>query len=170
MLLSPVLCGIYILIKLESSGPALFRQLRVGHGGRLFSCMKFRTMDHARSDLVSAKQTQPGDPRITRVGAVLRKLSLDELPQLFNVLVGDMSLVGPRPLAPGTSIGGVPVDKLVPDFARRHSVKPGITGLAQARGLRGALCTVSQLLERVAADMEYVCDHSLWLDLKIMVA
>jgi lipopolysaccharide/colanic/teichoic acid biosynthesis glycosyltransferase len=168
IILLPVLCLVAIAIKLDTKGPILFRQLRVGQRGRLFAIFKFRTMDHASSDLVAAQQTELRDRRITKVGRVLRKYSIDEVPQLLNVVLGQMSLVGPRPLAPGTSIDGVSVDKLLADFWLRHEVRPGITGLAQARGLRGALTTFAQLSARFAADIEYVRRRSLWLDLKIV--
>lgn len=126
-------------------------------------------MHHAESDFSASLQTVPGDRRITRVGVLLRRLSIDELPQLLNVLRGEMSLVGPRPHAPGTSVNGAALDQLVPNYAFRHLVRPGITGLAQVRGFRGALRTVEQLSGRLESDFEYILRQSLWLDMKILL-
>ncbi|MCK0198997.1 exopolysaccharide biosynthesis polyprenyl glycosylphosphotransferase [Ancylobacter sp. 6x-1] len=165
----PIIAIFAILVKLDSKGPAFFIQERVGQNNRTYRCFKMRTM---RTDLtdtsgfVSASRT---DPRITRIGSFLRKTSIDELPQLFNVLNGDMSLVGPRPHALGSRAEGALFWELVPDYWRRHSMKPGVTGLAQVRGLRGATHRRADIERRVAADLEYINGWSLWADVKILI-
>jgi lipopolysaccharide/colanic/teichoic acid biosynthesis glycosyltransferase len=113
-------------------------------------------------------QARRNDIRITRVGRVLRRSSLDELPQLFNVLRGEMSFVGPRPHAPGTCAGGKPFELVTPHYPARHRVKPGLTGLAQVRGWRGETETEEKLLRRLESDLEYINNWSLWLDLEIL--
>jgi Undecaprenyl-phosphate glucose phosphotransferase len=168
LLLSPLLLGIAVAIKLDSNGPVLFRQRRQGLGDRLFNVLKFRTMYTDLGDPRGANQTKRDDPRITRVGAILRKTSLDELPQLFNVLLGDMSLVGPRPHTPHMLIGDKRHSELVAEYSFRHRVKPGITGLAQVAGHRGAVDTPDQLRARVDLDLYYIDHWSLWLDIKIL--
>jgi lipopolysaccharide/colanic/teichoic acid biosynthesis glycosyltransferase len=157
-----------LLIRRESSGPALFRQRRVGLDGTNFTIWKLRTMhaQSARGDTLC--QAQRGDPRVTRIGAWLRCRSFDELPQLVNVLRGDMSLVGPRPHAPGTCAGGRPFEQISPLYMARHHVRPGMTGLAQVRGWRGETETEDKLLRRVDSDLEYIATWSLWLDLVIL--
>ena len=167
-LLAAPLLLIGLLIRLESPGPALFRQRRIGLDGTSFVMWKFRTMRcHSQQDGLLC-QARRGDPRVTRVGAWLRRLSFDELPQLVNVLRGDMSLVGPRPHAPGTCAGGRPFEQISPSYAARHRVRPGLTGLAQVRGWRGETETEDKLLHRVASDLEYIETWSLWLDLAIL--
>ncbi len=168
VLLSPVLAGIAIAVKLDSPGPVLFRQRRVGFNNRGFEMLKFRSMYHERSEHVIRRQAMRDDPRVTRVGAILRRLSLDELPQILNVLRGDMSVVGPRPHAPGTRAAGRPFEDVVARYAARHRVKPGITGLAQVRGYRGETETEDKLIKRVDSDLEYIERWSLWLDLVII--
>lgn len=152
-------------IRLESGGPALFRQARGGILGRPFTVLKFRTMTTADNgdQIVQASR---GDRRITGLGAVLRRLSLDELPQLINVLRGEMSIVGPRPHALAHDRH---YQSLIPDYRRRFAVKPGITGLAQVRGYRGETSTVGDMADRVACDLEYVARWTLMLDLQIIV-
>ncbi len=167
--MGPLLLLIALAIKLETPGPILFRQLRVGYNNQLFHIFKFRSMFTDRSDRLAKQQTVQGDTRVTGVGRLIRRLSLDELPQLLNVLRGEMSLVGPRPHAPGTSIGGQRVHTMVHDYACRHRVRPGITGLAQVRGLRGGLETRRQVADRLASDLEYIDTWSLWLDIRIML-
>jgi len=168
VLLAAPLLLIGLLIRLESPGPALFRQRRIGLDGTSFVMWKFRTMRcHPQQGGVLC-QARRGDPRVTRVGAWLRRLSFDELPQLVNVLRGDMSLVGPRPHAPGTCAGGRPFEQISPSYAARHRVRPGLTGLAQVRGWRGETETEDKLLHRVASDLEYIETWSLWLDLAIL--
>jgi lipopolysaccharide/colanic/teichoic acid biosynthesis glycosyltransferase len=157
-----------LLIRLESSGPALFRQRRVGLDGTSFTIWKLRTMRTQAAPGNTLCQAQRGDPRVTRVGAWLRCLSFDELPQLVNVLCGDMSLVGPRPHAPGTCAGGRPFEQISPFYMARHHMRPGITGLAQVRGWRGETETEDKLLHRVDSDLEYIATWSLWLDLVIL--
>lgn len=164
----PLLGIVALLIRLDSPGPILFRQLRTGYNNTLFSMLKFRTMHHHMTDRQAAAQTMQGDQRVTRVGRVLRKLSIDELPQLINVLRGDMSLVGPRPHAPGTAVDGIRVDDLVPGYARRHHVRPGLTGLAQVNGSRGCMTTPEHVAQRLRYDLEYIEHWSLWLDCKII--
>ena len=168
VMLSPLLLGIAAAIRLGSDGPILFRQRRQGLGDRLFDVYKFRTMYCDRGDPQGAKQTRRDDPRVTRVGAILRKTSLDELPQLFNVLRGEMSLVGPRPHSPHMLIGDKRHFEIVSEYSFRHRVKPGITGLAQVNGHRGAVDTPDQLQARIDLDLYYIDHWSLWLDIKII--
>lgn len=155
-------------IRLDSPGPILFHQRRIGFANIGFDMLKFRTMRHHAPEPGSLRQTTRHDPRITRVGAVLRRTSLDELPQLFNVLQGDMSIVGPRPHAPGTCAGGRPFEMVTPRYPARHCVRPGLTGLAQVRGWRGETETEEKLLRRVEADLEYIETWSLGLDFVIL--
>ena len=169
MVIAPLLAVVALLIRLESPGPVVFRQLRVGYNNRLFWIFKFRSMRNDAADALATQQTVRDDPRVTRLGAVIRKLSIDELPQLFNVLKGDMSLVGPRPHAPGTSVDGKRVHELVKGYPSRHLVKPGITGLAQVRGFRGGMHTTQQVTDRLASDLEYARRQSVWLDIKIIL-
>lgn len=167
-ILSPVMLLIAFAIRLDSRGVILFRQRRIGYGNIPFETLKFRTM---RSDADGGgvlRQATRHDPRVTRVGMLLRRFSVDELPQLINVLRGDMSLVGPRPHAPGTRAGGKPFELVTPRYFARHLVRPGLTGLAQVRGLRGETETEDKLIRRVEADIEYIEHWSLWLDVKIL--
>jgi putative colanic acid biosynthesis UDP-glucose lipid carrier transferase len=166
--ISPLMLGIAVLIRLDSHGPILFRQRRHGLGDRLFDVYKFRTMYCDRGDPAGANQTRRNDPRVTRIGAILRKTSLDELPQLFNVLRGEMSLVGPRPHSPHMLIGDKRHFEIVSEYSFRHRVKPGITGLAQVNGYRGAVDTPDQLKARIDLDLYYIDHWSLWLDIKIL--
>ena len=155
-----------LAIRLDSPGPAWFRQRRIGRHGRPFQLLKFRTM---RADPAPLRQATRDDPRVTRLGRVLRRLSIDELPQLMNVLRGEMSLVGPRPHAPGTCAAGRPFEQVVRSYDRRHQVLPGITGLAQVRGWRGETETEEKLHRRVDSDLEYIATWSLWLDVRIIL-
>ena len=148
-------------IHLESPARILFRQRRIGFANVGFEMWKFRTMRHHASEPGRLTQATRHDPRVTRVGAFLRRTSLDELPQLFNVLRGDMSLVGPRPHAPGTCAGGKPFEMVTPHYPARHRVRPGLTGLAQVRGWRGETETEDKLLRRVESDLEYIDNWSL---------
>jgi Undecaprenyl-phosphate glucose phosphotransferase len=168
LLLLPVLLSVALLIKLDSPGPVLFRQPRVGFDNRMFSIFKFRTMRADQADLLADRQTTRGDPRITRVGHWLRRYSLDELPQLLNVLGGTMSLVGPRPHAPNTKAADRLFADVVGQYTVRHRVKPGITGWAQVNGWRGETRTEEQLRQRVRHDLDYIKNWSLWLDVKII--
>ncbi len=164
----PLLC-IALLIKIDSKGPVFFRQPRLGLHNQLFNIWKFRTMHQAASDIHGSKLTVRNDPRITRIGAVLRKWSIDEVPQIFNVLTGEMSLVGPRPHALQAGVGDQLYSQVVPGYHRRHCVKPGITGWAQVNGWRGETTTAVQIEQRVAHDMEYIENWSVWLDIKILL-
>jgi exopolysaccharide biosynthesis polyprenyl glycosylphosphotransferase len=168
-ILVPVMLVIAVAIRIESRGTILFRQPRVGLNGKIFTIFKFRTMYHNATDLYAEQQTSRGDPRVTKVGRLLRKYSLDEFPQLFNVLLGDMSLVGPRPHTPQTKATGIPFAQAVPDYHLRHSVKPGITGWAQVNGSRGQITSVQQLRLRVAHDLFYVSHWSVFFDIEILV-
>lgn len=167
---SPVFIVLPILIRLESPGPVLFRQKRYGLGGREFDFLKFRSMYIQHCDQKDdIKLTERVDPRVTRIGNFIRRTSLDELPQLFNVLRGDMSLVGPRPHPKGVKAGERTYEEVIDAFARRYRVKPGITGLAQVSGARGNTFTEEDLKIRFAYDMEYIQNWSLWLDIRILL-
>ncbi len=164
----PLALVVVAAIKIDSPGPVLFRQPRRGFNNRQFTVFKFRSMHTSASDLMSVRQTSRDDPRVTRVGKGLRKLSIDELPQLLNVLRGEMSLVGPRPHAPQTRVEGKILDEVNEEYAMRYNVKPGITGWAQVNGARGELVKQEDLRRRVAYDLEYIQHWSIWFDLKIM--
>ena len=168
MVFSIPMLAIGVAIWLDSPGPPLFRQRRVGLHGQSFDLWKFRTMRHERSP-VPLRQATRDDPRVTRLGAWMRRTSIDELPQFYNVLLGHMSVVGPRPHAPGTRAGGRLFEDVAAHYAKRHSVKPGMTGLAQVRGWRGETDTEQKLLNRVASDLEYIEAWSLRLDLSIVL-
>jgi lipopolysaccharide/colanic/teichoic acid biosynthesis glycosyltransferase len=155
-------------IRLESPGPVLFRQRRIGLHGRPFTLVKFRTMYRHAAAPETLLQATRDDPRVTRVGRWLRKYSADELPQLINVLLGHMSVVGPRPHAPGTRAGGRLFEDVTHRYRARHCVKPGMTGLAQVRGWRGETDTEAKLLRRVDCDLEYIATWSPRLDLRII--
>jgi polysaccharide biosynthesis protein PslA len=155
-------------IRLTSKGPALFKQERIGLNGRRFVMLKFRTMRHNAESPGSFHQATSHDPRVTRIGGVLRHTSLDELPQLLNVLAGPMSLVGPRPHAPGTCVASRPFEAVADHYAARHCVKPGMTGLAQIRGWRGETDTVEKLLRRIDSDLEYIATWNLRRDFLIL--
>lgn len=137
VVLAPLLLAVAIAIRIDSPGPVLFRQLRVGYGNRPFEIFKFRSLHHVATDHDGKRSVSLGDRRVTRVGAFIRRTSIDELPQLFNVLLGDMSLVGPRPHALGSRAGEKLFWEIDPNYWQRHALKPGITGLAQIRGFRG---------------------------------
>jgi putative colanic acid biosynthesis UDP-glucose lipid carrier transferase len=164
LLLSPLLALVSLAILLDSRGPLVFAQRRTGLNGKTFAILKFRSM-HVLEDGADVKQAVRGDARITRVGRVIRKLSLDELPQLFNVLAGEMSLVGPRPhaVAHDEYYGAA-----IANYAVRQQVKPGITGWAQVNGARGATPTLESMQTRVDLDAWYVEHTSLALDLLIL--
>jgi polysaccharide biosynthesis protein PslA len=164
----PLLAIAALAIKFDSPGPILFRQRRIGLHGVPFELLKFRTMHHAAPPRGRLRQTCPHDPRVTRIGALLHHTSFDELPQLWNVLRGDMSLVGPRPHAPGTCAGDTPFEYISDRYVLRHRVRPGMTGLAQVRGWRGQTDTEEKLLRRLDCDLEYIAHWSLWLDCKIL--
>jgi polysaccharide biosynthesis protein PslA len=167
--LLPFLALIAVLIRLDSSGPVLFRQPRLGFNNRLFTCYKFRTMHHSMADLMANQQTTRDDPRVTRIGKWLRRFSIDELPQLLNVLQGNMSLVGPRPHAPHTKAADRLFTEIVAKYAVRHRVKPGITGWAQVNGWRGETKTLEEIENRVACDLSYIENWSIRFDLRILM-
>ncbi len=166
ILLAPVFVVIALLIKLDSPGPVLFRQRRYGFNKRPIMVYKFRTMHHDSAGNQRFRQATKHDKRVTRLGRLLRKTSLDELPQLFNVLEGKMSLVGPRPHP-------VQLDdhfkRLIEGLDERHCVKPGITGWAQINGFRGETDTLDKMEARIAYDIAYIENWSLWLDIKILL-
>jgi len=164
----PLMAIIAILIRLETPGPVLFRQPRYGFNGKLIDVLKFRTMGAAAADALGSRLTERNDPRVTSVGAFLRRFSLDELPQLLNVLRGEMSLVGPRPHAIRTTAGDRQCKEVVDQYAVRHKVKPGITGWAQVNGWRGTMRTEEELVRRLEHDLYYINHWSPWLDLKIV--
>ena len=164
----PVFLVIALLIKLDSRGPVLFRQERFGFNNQLIGVYKFRTMYVDQTDHDADKLTQKDDPRVTRVGAFLRRWSLDELPQLFNVLDGTMAVVGPRPHAVNAKAGGTLYGDVIAEYAVRHKVKPGITGWAQVNGWRGNTETEGDLLGRVQHDLYYIEHWSILLDITII--
>ncbi|MFC2968282.1 sugar transferase [Acidimangrovimonas pyrenivorans] len=164
---APVLVVIALAIVAESGRPVFFVQPRFGRNGTPISILKFRTMRQELSDISGANQTADEDPRITCVGQLLRRTSLDELPQLWNVLTGQMALIGPRAHPCGMRVQGTLCEDLDPQYHLRHVVRPGITGWAQVSGSRGAVKTPEMLHHRVALDLEYIRDWSLWRDLKI---
>jgi polysaccharide biosynthesis protein PslA len=168
ILVSPLLLVTALAIRLETPGNALFRQRRTGFANAGFDMWKLRTMHQHDTEPGWLIQATRNDKRFTRLGVVLRQLSIDELPQLLNVLRGDMSLVGPRPHAPGTRAGVKPFEMVTPHYAERHRVRPGMTGLAQVRGWRGETETEEKLLRRVESDLEYIDNWSLWLDFVIL--
>ncbi len=165
--LSPILIGFAIAIRLDSKGPAIFKQERIGLGNRHFMILKFRSMRTDMQDLAGSKLTERDDPRISRIGAYIRRTSIDELPQLFNVLRGEMSIVGPRPHPELAKAGELLYWEVDKSYWQRHVVKPGITGLAQVSGHRGNTFRENDLRARLGADLEYVANWSLWNDIKI---
>lgn len=165
LLLSPLLIAVAALIRLESKGPIIFKQRRIGFNGRVFKIYKFRTMTVLEDGPV-VPQAIRNDPRFTRIGRWLRRTNIDELPQLFNVLFGEMSLVGPRPHAVAHDCE---YERLIATYAFRNNVKPGITGWAQCNGYRGETRTLGLMSKRVELDLWYIKHWSVWLDLKIML-
>ncbi|WNO55108.1 exopolysaccharide biosynthesis polyprenyl glycosylphosphotransferase [Stakelama saccharophila] len=170
LFIAPLLVLVAIAIKLDSRGPVLFVQQRVGRGNRLFNMYKFRSMRTEECDADGSRSTAHADRRITRIGGFIRATSIDELPQILNVLVGHMSLVGPRPHA----LGSRAEDKLFWEvderYWHRHACKPGLTGLAQVRGFRGATLRRSDLTDRLQADLEYLSGWTIWRDISILFA
>lgn len=166
--LSPLLLGIALATKLTSPGPVLFRQIRSGRAGAAFELYKFRTMRENACDHSGVAQTKIADERVTALGRWLRRSSLDELPQLFNILRGDMSFVGPRPHVAGQLAAGRPYRELVAYYDLRRSVRPGLTGWAQANGLRGPTDDATRARERIEHDMAYIQNASLLLDLRVI--
>lgn len=169
LLLSPLLLATALAIRIESKGPILFRQQRFGFNNNEISVLKFRSMYVDRQDVSGAARTRKDDPRVTRIGRIIRRTSIDELPQLLNVLRGDMSLVGPRPHATMMRVGDKYYFDAVKGYTARHRVKPGITGLAQVRGLRGEIATTERARKRVEYDIYYIENWSPLLDIRIMI-
>jgi lipopolysaccharide/colanic/teichoic acid biosynthesis glycosyltransferase len=165
---APLLMSVAIAIKLTSPGPVLFSQYRYGYRNKRFRIYKFRTMYAHLGDRAGTRQVTRQDPRVTAVGNLLRHTSLDELPQLLNVLRGDMSLVGPRPHVPGMLAGGLLYEQLVPYYFQRHAVRPGITGLAQVSGYRGDTTQADDAIARIDCDLDYIESWSPWSDIKII--
>jgi lipopolysaccharide/colanic/teichoic acid biosynthesis glycosyltransferase len=167
--LAPLLIVVAIAIKLDSKGPVLFLQPRVGRGNRIFLTYKFRSMRAELTDQAGAKSTTKDDDRVTRVGRFIRATSIDELPQLFNVLRGEMSLVGPRPHALGSLAGNELFWEVDERYWHRHASKPGLTGLAQVRGYRGETKEREDLANRLRADLEYLNGWTIWRDISILI-
>lgn len=165
----PVFLLIALAIKLDSRGPVFFRQPRLGFNSRLIKVYKFRSMYAQQSDLVADRLTTRDDPRVTRLGRILRRFSIDELPQLINVLLGDMSLVGPRPHALKAKAAGQLYHEVVAEYAMRHKIRPGITGWAQISGWRGETDTEEKIIRRVEHDLFYMNNWSILFDLYILV-
>ena len=169
LVLAPALLLIALAIKVTSPGPIFFRQMRVGHLARPFRIYKFRTLKAEACDDSGVRQVADEDDRITPIGGFLRKSSLDELPQLFNIVLGQMSLVGPRPHVAGQEAAGRPYDELVPYYALRTQVVPGLTGWAQANGLRGSTADAMSARARIEHDLAYVQHESVLLDVRIVL-
>lgn len=167
-LVAPILGLVALAIRLDSPGPIFFRQRRHGFNHEEIVVWKFRSMRHEAADATASRQISANDDRVTRVGRILRSTSLDELPQLLNVLKGEMSLVGPRPHAIGMKTGQTESAALVADYAHRHRMKPGMTGWAAVNGSRGPLDSAEDVRRRVQLDVDYIERQSLWLDLWIM--
>lgn len=169
LLLAPLLAMTALLIKLDSPGPILFKQRRFGFNNVEFDVYKFRTMFTDEGDSTGTRQTTRNDQRVTRIGRFLRRTSIDELPQLINVWLGEMSIVGPRAHPIGMMVADQPYHELVRHYAARHRVKPGITGLAQVNGNRGEVDTQEKAERRVYYDLFYIENWSIWLDLGILL-
>jgi lipopolysaccharide/colanic/teichoic acid biosynthesis glycosyltransferase len=169
VLLAPLLAVAAVAIKANSQGPVVFRQKRHGANGTTFEIYKFRTMYVEHCDYSGIRQTVEDDPRVTPVGRFLRQSNFDELPQLINILRGEMSLVGPRPHVPGMLAAGVPYEELDPRYMHRHKVRPGLTGLAQINGYRGETTTRHAAVMRLEFDLAYLERRSFLLDLRIIV-
>jgi polysaccharide biosynthesis protein PslA len=167
--LSPLLVVMAVLIKLEDGGPVLFKQRRLGRGNQFFEMYKFRSMRAEKLDANGDRSTARDDDRITRIGAFMRRTSIDELPQLLNVVKGDMSIVGPRPHAIGSRANNKYFWEVDGQYWRRHCLKPGLTGLAQVRGHRGATEQEKDLTDRLQSDLEYIANWSLQRDLMIVL-
>lgn len=168
VLFAPLILLLAVAVRMTSKGPVLFRQERVGLNGGTFELLKFRTMRLEDCDPSGVKQTEEGDHRVTRIGAWLRRTSLDELPQLVNVLKGEMSFCGPRPHVRGQLAAGMSYEEVVPYYGLRHSVLPGLTGWAQANGYRGPTVDMIRARARVDHDIAYIQNASLLLDIKII--
>jgi len=168
VVLAPVMAAVALAIRLESPGPVLFRQRRHGFNNRPVEVLKFRSMHADRCDPTAIRAVRRDDDRVTRVGRFIRRTSLDELPQFFNVLRGDLSLVGPRPHATAARTGDLVYDAVTEAYSARHKVRPGVTGWAQINGWRGEMDTPAKIRARVEHDLHYIENWSLWLDVKIL--
>ena len=166
--LSPLLLVVALLIKLEDGGPVLFVQRRLGRGNQFFDMFKFRSMRHEKLDHNGERSASRDDDRVTRIGAFIRRTSIDELPQIINVLKGDMSIVGPRPHALGSRANNKYFWDIDRKYWQRHCLKPGLTGLAQVRGHRGATAVEKDLTDRLQSDLEYIAGWSLRRDIGIV--
>ena len=166
---APLLVAIALAVRVTSPGPVFFRQPRFGAGGQPVIVTKFRTMRVEGTDMGGKRQASRNDDRITPVGRFLRRSCLDELPQLWDVLCGRMSLVGPRPHPLALEIDGTPIEELIPTYHARHAVRPGMTGLAQINGNRGPVADYRMAAERVAYDTQYIREHSLWRDVVLLI-
>jgi len=166
--ISPVMLACAIAVKLDSKGPVFFKQKRYGYNNNLINVYKFRSMYVTQLDANASKLATRDDPRITRVGRILRRTSLDEIPQLLNVVLGQMSLVGPRPHATQAKAAGKLYEEVVKEYAVRHKVKPGITGWAQVMGWRGETDTEDKIIRRVECDLYYMENWSILLDIEIL--
>ena len=166
---APVLLGIALAVRFTSPGPIFFRQPRFGAGKTEVIVTKFRTMRVEGTDMGGKRQATRDDDRITPVGRFLRRTCLDELPQLWDVLCGRMSLVGPRPHPLQLEIEGTPVEELIPNYHARHAVRPGMTGLSQIKGNRGPVADYRMAAERVAYDTQYIREHSLSRDVVLLI-
>lgn len=169
LVLSPLLIAVAIAIKLEDRGPVLFVQRRLGRGNQFFDMFKFRSMQGDKLDPNGNRSAARDDDRITRVGAFIRRTSIDELPQIINVLKGDMSIVGPRPHALGSTANNKYFWEVDRQYWQRHCLKPGLTGLAQVRGHRGATAVEKDLTDRLQSDLEYIAGWSLRRDIEIVL-
>lgn len=167
--LSPLLIAVAIAIKLEDGGPVLFVQRRLGRGNQFFDMFKFRSMRHDKLDHNGERSAARDDDRVTRIGAFIRRTSIDELPQIINVLKGDMSIVGPRPHALGSRANNKFFWEVDSKYWQRHCLKPGLTGLAQVRGHRGATEQEKDLTDRLQSDLEYIAGWSLRRDISIVL-
>lgn len=170
LLLAPLLIGVALAIRLSSKGPTLFSQQRVGLGGKPFRMLKFRTMHVDACDDSGLSQVVANDDRVTPLGKFLRATSIDELPQLWNILIGDMAVIGPRPMVSGMRAAGADYREVVPYYDFRHLVKPGLSGWAQANGLRGPTGDMASAKQRIDHDCAYVQNFSLSLDVRIIVS
>lgn len=166
--LLPLMLMVALLIRLDSPGPALVTQVRWGKDRRRIGVYEFRSTRTGLADATGVAKTVGGDPHVSRIGSIIRKTNIDELPQLLNVLKGEMSLVGPGCHAIAMLAAGIPYEELVSDYHRRHLVKPGMTGLAQLRGLRGPADSPGKARARIVCDLHYIDNFSLLLDLRII--
>nr|WP_314434677.1 exopolysaccharide biosynthesis polyprenyl glycosylphosphotransferase [uncultured Brevundimonas sp.] len=166
---APVMALVALAIRLDSPGPIFFRQRRHGFNQEEIVVWKFRSMRHVDADATASRQVTADDCRVTRVGRFIRATSLDELPQIFNILTGEMSLVGPRPHAIGMKTGDIESARLVAEYAHRHRIKPGMTGWAAVKGSRGPVNTEQEVRRRVQLDIDYIERQSLWLDLWVIL-